>query len=340
MNLLPNWLYPHLDRLLQQRERLHHALLFVGPEGIGKDWLARALAAALLCDAPTAGGRACGACAACRWLSQDTHPDFRVVRPSADEPVAAEGDAPAARAAKPSRDIRIEQIRALSSFVEIASHRGGEKIVLVTPAEAMNGASANALLKTLEEPPPNTRFLLVSSRPDRLPATVRSRCRTLPVPTPSADEALAWVAAQTGSDTTRAQEWLAFCGGAPRRAAELGDADRAGLHRALTELFAQGAAGDLAGVAERISGYEARDWVPALHAWCVDLARCAAGASPRYFPSESGRLGSLASRLDRRALLEFEQWLTSLGRLVSHPLNARLLAEDAFTRYRSLLAAG
>ena len=72
----------------------------------------------------------------------------------------------------------------------------------------------------------------------------------------------------------------------------------------------------------------------------VDLARCAAGASPRYFPSESGRLGSLASRLDRRALLEFEQWLTSLGRLVSHPLNARLLAEDAFTRYRSLLAAG
>ncbi len=237
MTQLPKWLVSPLTSLFAGRDRLHHALLITGPEGVGKEWLARALANALLCDAPEAARLACGGCSGCRWFSQDSHPDFRLIRPAADEVSADDAEAPA-KPAKASRDIRIEQIRALAGFVEIASHRGGAKVVLITPAEAMNGAAANALLKTLEEPPANTYFIMTSSRAYRLPPTVRSRCRQVPIPAPSTPEAVSWVIDQAGVDSDRALEWLAFCGGAPRRAVEFGTAERAATPRDLIGVVA------------------------------------------------------------------------------------------------------
>lgn len=336
MKQMPVWVSRTLRALLSSRSSLHHALLISGPEGVGKEWLARLLAESLLCDLPGEHGLACGHCSGCRWMAQDSHPDFRLVRPSADETVPEEGEAVAARPAKASRDIRIEQIRGLAGFVEVASHRGGAKVILITPADAMNGPAANALLKTLEEPPPNTYFLLVTSRLSRLPATVRSRCRPVPSPIPPRSEALAWVVSQTGVDEERAHEWLAFCGGAPRRAAELGSSDQAALHRDLIEAFAGGERDSLLSSTDRISAHEPRIWVPILHAWCVDLSRCVARVAPRYFPAEATRLTSLAQRLDIEALLEFEQWLQALQRLVSHPLNPRLVADDALSRYQAL----
>lgn len=339
MTPFPKWLVSPLASLLADRDRLHHALLFTGPEGVGKEWLARALAAALLCDAPGATRFACGSCAGCRWFSQDSHPDFRLIRPAADEISADDAEAPA-KAAKASRDIRIEQIRALAGFVEIASHRGGAKVVLITPAEAMNGAAANALLKTLEEPPPNTYFIMVSSRSYRLPPTVRSRCRQVPIGAPASAEALSWVVDQTGVDSDRAQEWLAFCGGAPRRAVEFGTAEQAATHRDLIELLANSDRDTLPGLADRLQQHEPGSWVPVLHAWCVDLLRCKAGAQPRYFPAESKWLAALTQRSDLQGLIEFESWMRQLGRLVSHPLNARLVAEDALSRYRAAFRRG
>ncbi|MBU6190932.1 MAG: DNA polymerase III subunit delta' [Betaproteobacteria bacterium] len=333
MNPIPIFIERPLRSLLASRDTLHHALLFSGPEGVGKEWLARSLAAALLCDQPREDRTACGQCAACRWLSQDSHPDFRGVRPSADEPVAEEGESPSTRPAKVSRDIRIEQIRGLAGFVEVASHRGGAKVILITPADAMNSAAANALLKTLEEPPPNTYFLLVSSRSSRLPATVRSRCRQVPVPTPPHAEALAWVMAEARAEEERAQQWLAYCGGAPRRALDLGASEQAVLHRDLVETFANCEQESLVSSTDRLNVHEPRVWVPVLHAWCVDLSRCAASAAPRYFPAEAARLKTLATRVDVNALLDFELWLQQLQRLISHPLNPRLVADDALSRY-------
>jgi len=336
MNHWPLWLKGSLEALLASRSSLHHGLLFTGPEGIGKDWLARALATALLCDQPMTSGAACGQCASCRWMSQDSHPDFRCVRPSADEVQAEDVESPTSRPAKTSRDIRIEQIRALAGFVEVASHRGGEKVVLITPADALNGPAANALLKTLEEPPPGTRFLLVTSREYRLPATVRSRCRTVPVAVPRPEHAVDWVVAQAQVDPERAREWLAFCSGAPRRAADMGSAEAAARHRDLTDLFADSDPESLGSMADRLQSHEPRLWVPILHAWCCDLAWCRAGGAPRYFPAHAERLLALARRVDSAQLLAFESWLLRLERLVSHPLNARLMAEDALSRYRGV----
>ena len=338
MKELPVWLSEPLRVLVASRATLHHALLFTGPEGVGKEWLARGLAAALLCDEPASTGIACGRCPSCRWMSSDSHPDFRCIRPSADEAQAEEGESAGTRSTKPSRDIKIEQIRGLAGFVEVASHRGGEKIVLITPADAMNPPAANSLLKTLEEPPPSTRFLLVSSRVARLPATVRSRCRTVPVAAPASEHALDWVVAQTRVNHEIARDWLAFCGGAPRRAAELATPEASARQRDLTEVFGGGDRLSLAEAADRLQSCEPREWVPVLHAWCCDLARCRAGGSPRFFPGEGRRLAELAGFADNPRLLALESWLQQTRRLVSHPLNARLVAEDALSRYRAVFS--
>ena len=105
------------------------------------------------------------------------------------------------------------------------------------------------------------------------------------------------------------------------------------LHRDLVETFAHCEHESLVSSTDRLNAHEPRVWVPVLHAWCVDLSRCAASAAPRYFPSEAARLESLATRLDIKALLAFEQWLQQLQRLISHPLNPRLVADDALSRY-------
>ena len=123
-------------------------------------------------------------CLACNWFAQGNHPDFRLLQPEA---LAEEGEADDGKESKkkPSQQITIEQIRGLDEFLNVGTHRGGLRVVLVHPTEAMNRNSANALLKTLEEPAPSTLFLMVSNEPNRLLPTIRSRCQAMPVPLPA-----------------------------------------------------------------------------------------------------------------------------------------------------------
>ncbi len=210
---------------LAQRDRFAHAWLIHGLAGIGKLQFASAAAASLLCESPRQG-LACGECAACAWVASGNHPDLRRIRPEAvaleegAEAAAESEDADAAAAASagtgakraPSRDIRVDQIRALESWFNTATHRGGWRVALLYPAQALNMISANALLKVLEEPPAHTVFLLVADAPDRLLPTLLSRCRRLPLATPVPAQALQWLASQNVDD---AASWLAAAGGAP-----------------------------------------------------------------------------------------------------------------------------
>jgi len=210
-----SWNQPILDALALRLERLPHALLIHGPQGVGKLALAERAAQFLLCEGQK---KPCDACDGCRWFLGGNHPDFRRLEPEAlsKEPLS-EDEAPARKSKQPSIEIRIEQVRALADFLNVGSHRGGRRVTLVHPAEHMNVPTANALLKGLEEPPAAAVFILVSHRPAQLLPTIRSRCVAIPVPLPPRDAAVEWLSRQ---GVKEAQRWLAYAGGAPLRAVE------------------------------------------------------------------------------------------------------------------------
>jgi DNA polymerase-3 subunit delta' len=143
------------------QDRIAHAYAFIGPGGVGRRLTARALAQATLCDA-----RGCGACATCRRVAAGQHPDCHVIVPAPprDNPRGA----PA---------IRIEQVRELEHWAALAPLAAPRKVFILDDAERMTLPTAQALLKTLEEPPPRTHLVLVVGSPRALPPTVLSRCQ-------------------------------------------------------------------------------------------------------------------------------------------------------------------
>lgn len=333
--------WAHLQR---RRAQLPHALLFHGQRGLGKYDLALAFAQSLLCEKLDEGGAACGQCLPCKWFLQGNHPDFRLLRPESEsEAGQAEAEADGR---KPSQQIRIEQIRALEEFLHVGTHRDGARVVLLEPAEAMNSHTANALLKTLEEPAPGTVFLLVSSAGDRLLPTIRSRCQGVAVPPPPADRAAAWLAQAGVTDGAR---WLALAGGAPGLARELaGQAGEAGAsllsllqpHLLHGEGIDPGAAAaalekGLKGVKPVRGGglFALVEW---LQKWCFDLGCVANGLPPRYFVSQETALARCATRLDMRKLLGFNREVLDFKAVSEHTLNPRLFLEDLLMRYVSV----
>lgn len=321
------WHQAELLRLLTSRDTMHHALLIEGQPGIGKQDFALATAAALLCEAPGADGRACGECLACGWFREGSHPDFRWVRPDANDP-----NFEARKDRKPSRQIRIEQIRAIAGFVNIGTHRAGRKIILIEPAEAMNPVAANALLKTLEEPAGDTVFLLVCGHPDALPATVRSRCRRLALATPQAAPAARWVADQAGIDIDTAAGWIAAAAGAPLHALRLAEPTGAAAHRDVLATLAGIPDIEVVEAAARLLQFDADTWIPVVRAWVTDLARVLGGAPPRFLPGEHARLEALATRTRLDRVLRLEADIAATVVASEQSLNQRLLAEGVLLR--------
>lgn len=209
MNAFTPWQQALWDRMLDAHAagRLPHALLLCGPERLGKRELAEALAQYLLCAAPREG-RGCGACHSCRLFEARFQRDPPETRPdeSPSHPHGHPGH-PDARfvgyalneKSNPKRmyqELVIEQIRDLSSWLVLSPQSGETKVALIEPAHALTTAASNALLKTLEEPVPGRYLVLVSDQPQRLPATIRSRCQRFELRLPSADEARSWLRTQ------------------------------------------------------------------------------------------------------------------------------------------------
>ena len=331
MSYLP-WHRSEFERLLAGRAALGHALLIHGPRGIGKLAFATALAQALLCEGSGRTSEACEVCPACVWFAAGNHPDIRRVEP---ESLAAQPSGEEQPAEKDSSDqITVDQIRALADFVGASSHRGGAKVILVHPAEALNLNAANALLKSLEEPPAGTIFLLVAHRPSYLPATVRSRCRQVCLARPDADAAAAWLKAQGIADPALA---LAHTGNAPLLARELAQADYWQLRNDLFTSLADPGFDALA-TAERVRDYDVEEVVGWLQKWSFDILLQDGVDSIRYNPDFSRPIASLASGIDTLALLRYHRDLIRLQRVVEHPLNARLLFERLLIDYQRAVA--
>lgn len=317
---------------LARRASWPHALLVHGPRGIGKHALALQFAQALLCETPRGDGLACGTCAGCRYAVVGQHPDLMrlellVVDPEDDTLEAVDA-------------IAIDRVRALTDFVQLTSHRQRAKVAVIAPAERMNAAAANALLKTLEEPPAGTFLILVSDQPGRVPATLRSRCRLLAAPVPAWADACAWLAAEG----VRAPELvLAQAAGAPLRAIAQANPvvqeERQAWIAALTApetLSAPRLAAriDAGGKDERKARLSrALEW---LLAWTSDLARIAAGDAARQNPDAAAALKRLAPRVAPVALFRYHRSLLQRRAIEAHPLQPRLVAEAMLLDYRAL----
>lgn len=305
------------DQLQTRQARQPHALLIHGPAGIGKLALAEHYAQSLLCESRRPIESPCGECEGCRWYLAGSHPDFRRVEPESlarrsetdEDPVEP---APAtAKTAKASNEIKVDQVRALDGFLNLMSHRGGRRVALVHPAEDMNPSAANALLKGLEEPPAGAIFLLVSHRPARLLATVRSRCVAVPIPVPDAAASAAWLARQGVKD---ASAWLPFASGAPIRALQYAQGSGEVLAQMCKDLQARDP-GALGAVNDR-ERLEALAEILQKHA--LDVAFASYCGKPKY--------GEAKASGNAVAWLSYARCAGKNRVLARHPLNPRLFA--------------
>lgn len=332
---LPSWLVGPWERLQHARlaERLPHALLVTGVAGVGKRRLIEGFFGALLCAQSDAQGYACGKCADCALLAAGTHPDLVIVKPDEDTK---------------SQEIKVAAIRELIGTEALTSHRGRWKLVLLDPAHRMNTSAANALLKTLEEPASDTLICLVSERPNRLAATIRSRCQTLQVPLPDETEALAWLSPRLhkGEPSTI----LRLAHGAPLRALGLADEECLSLRDRIFSGFVEVGIGKRDPVAEATTWNKLEpaillDW---LGGWISDLLRLTVGQPEPALtnPDKADDLSSLAARLDLAAAHRYLQrvWdasaddLSNLNRLLVY--ESLLVAWAGVTRSATVQLQG
>jgi len=324
----PAWIADQTRSLLAQRG---HAWLLSGPAGLGQYELALGLVKAWLCEQPQADG-ACGQCGSCHAIDVRTHADLCVLMPETwmlelawplSEKAQADLDD---KKRKPSKEIRIEAMRDAVDFSQRTSARGRGKAVLVYPAEDMNAFTANALLKTLEEPPGDVRFVLASEAAHQLLPTIRSRCLVHTMVWPDATRSLIWLGAQ-GLDPAQAAIALRAQGGRPQAALHWVQSGQDPAHWAtLPQALARG---DLQAV---------RDWTPqqvlsAQQQLCHDLMAMAVSGQPRFFSEKDLRTGV--------PLAVLSQWGKSLQahrRTMDHPFNPGLFIEALMAQAHMVLA--
>jgi DNA polymerase-3 subunit delta' len=279
--------------------------------GLGDESLALWIAAFVLCESPA--DRPCSDCASCGLIAAGNHPDLSwVTRP------------------EDARQLQIDQIRAICDVLALKSYRGGYKVAVVTTAELMTANAANALLKTLEEPPPQSLLILCTSRPSRLPATIISRCQRLTIATPARAAALEWLRAQDSAVAW--QSLLEFAAGAPLRAMDLHGAAFDELDRDMRQAVTQLGRGslDIPGVAERWArdGLATRlEWI---ETWITNSIREAVFNSPGLQSSGGIRkIRGLYGVLDRARVMKVE---------LASSLNAQLATEELLICAQSALS--
>lgn len=310
MSSLAPWLDTAWQSLARSlvTDRLAHGLLLTGDSRPDLAALGERLLAGLLCEQPGPDAAACGTCRSCHLHSRGHHPDLLRVEPQEDSPDS----------------IKVDAIRALTGFVSLSSHYGRRRVVLLQPADAMTPSAANALLKTLEEPPAAAVLVLLTRRPSALLPTVRSRCQRHVLRSPSREQAVDWLAEQ-GVDQPAAA--LALAGDAADALAWAGDGELAArreLAAGLAEL-AEGRADPVA-VAERWEKDLSRV-AEVLSRLAALLARAGAGEcdAGRSLPNERWR--KLSARVDWQRMLAFTGQAFQARRARERSLNTRLALE-------------
>jgi DNA polymerase-3 subunit delta' len=321
------WHKEHWSRLAQLRrqERLPHALLLRGPAGLGKSLLAERLARAWVCPRPLDDGRGCGDCPSCHQAEAGTHPDVLHIAPE-----------------EPGRPIKIDAVRRLVQKSNLSAQPGAYRVCVIDPADALNRAAANAMLKTLEEPAPRTILVLVSARPDRLPATIRSRCQVLAFRLPDPSTARAWLAEQDVSADLETS--LRLAAGAPLRALEAAEQDWSGEAKRLAEELAALKARGINPM-QVVENWEKRSLnavTAGLKRLFADLVKAAFGVSDHalYHPNMRAELCELVQGVEPRGLFGFADSLTDCERSATNNANIQMTLEHLVNEWLQLTRPG
>ncbi len=325
--MLAPWLQQQRQALLAQRG---HAWLLQGPSGMGQFELGMAMVRAWLCEQPTEQG-ACGHCTSCHSVDVHAHADLCVLMPEADMlargwPLSEKAQADIDdKKRKPSKEIRVDAMRDAVEFTQRTSARGRGKAVLVYPAEQMNAITANALLKTLEEPPGDVRFVLATQAAHQLLPTIRSRCLAHTMLWPAEAQMLQWLH-QQGLQADDARAWLRAAGGRPLDALAMAQVGK-GLD-VFQRLPKAVASGDVA-IFSDMSQPDIVQWLQKL---CHDLMCVAQGAAPRYFAVQD-----LPKPPSAMVLARWAKSLAQEARTAEHPFNAGLMTEALVAQARTVL---
>ncbi len=327
LNKIYPWQLNIWERLNQNNQRLPHALLLHGRSGIGKYDFARYFSQALLCSNKTTDGNACGACSSCNWFADESHPDFRLLSPEQESD--AEDDVVSTKKTKKKTQISVAQIRELNDFLSLSSHRSnGLRIVLIHPAEALNSASANALLKVLEEPAPGVVFILVAHQLQRLLPTIISRCQKITMPVPDETQALAWLE-QRGIPNAKQQ--LAYLEGSPIKV--IAEQTQFNQLIEIWRLLSLGRKLEPHSAAPTVIAASVETGIIAIQKWLYDIVAIKLGQQARYHLQHVNALQLLAEKVNLSRLFEMQKKTNELRKLALHPLNHELQMESLLLEY-------
>lgn len=326
-----SWQQSQLQQIMQANTHLPHALLLLGPAGTGKHAFALSVSKALLCKQPTAHLLACEHCPSCTWFSEGGHPDFRLIEP---EDVDNSDDAPKKKSTK-KRQISVAQIRQLVDYLSLSSHQvNARRVILISPAELLNNASANALLKMLEEPPANTLFLLVTSQIQRLLPTIISRCLKIDMPKPTKTEALAWLQTQPLNNIEIAENALDYAGGAPLLVLELSEQFEGTA--IITKQLALGAMLDPFATAPILLSVGMERAIDTLQKWIFDLIAYKLTQVLRYHVAYGNAFQALSKSVNLKLLISFQDKLMNAKKTADHPLSNEVQLENILLQYTQI----
>lgn len=317
MSPSPFQLLPWQDEIWQRLQpaltgaRMPHALMLTGAPGIGKLHLAKVLGAALLCRAPQTDGLPCGVCTSCSQMAGGAHPDFRELTPEPEK-----------------KTISVEQVRAFSRTRYLRPQIGQARVGLIHPVERLYPSAANALLKTLEEPPAGSHILLVTAQPSAVIATIRSRCQFLRVPLPTPAAMAGWLETQPES----VSHAVSIARGAPLRALELVNADMLRLQgQWLEDLCAfAGARLGPSGLAQRWHEHPLPELLDWLYLCVADILKIAFNVPESFFANRAQQqsLRTLASRMDAGKLRKSLPRLIKARRMLDSNADKLLILEQ------------
>ncbi|MGZ8984012.1 MAG: DNA polymerase III subunit delta' [Methylotenera sp.] len=327
------WQVQIWQQLNQSSQRMPHALLLHGRAGIGKYDFARSFSQALLCSSKNEHGLACEKCSSCSWFNDNSHPDFRLLSP--EQETDSEEEIVSKKNTKKKTQISVAQIRELSSFLSLTSHRSnGLRIVLIHPAEALNIASANALLKMLEEPAEGVVFILVAHQLQRLLPTIISRCQKINMPTPDETQALAWLGEQ---GVQNAKQQLAYLDGSPIKVFN----EQLQFNQ-LTEIWRLLALGHKLEphlAAPTLIANSVETGIVAVQKWIYDIVAMRLGHQSRYHTQHTSALQALAEKVNLSRLFDLQKKTDELRRLALHPLNHELQMESLLLEYTRIFTS-